>query len=613
MAFELELREGYKHTVGGEKGKGPTCGAAWDVVDEVGEVRRVVCRKRSSPHFCEPRAIRVNGFFSELLVHTKGPWARRAFVPADFQRREILDPLFGIVVWSEEWSRYVRLYRVAWLDMGRKNGKSALDAGIVLYMTVGDDEESAEVYGAAKNTRQASKVAEPAYRMVELSPVLSKRLRRHKSARRLYDIESGSVFEVIPSDELGELGHNPHLAVIDEVLALPDGGFWRTMRSAMGARAQPLLLASTTAPHDKASFCAKQREEMRGVLEDPDSAPHVFVYLKEIPETIGGKTVDPFDERYWHLSNPGIDIFKSRASMREELLEALGDPQAENEWIQYHANREVDAVTRYIGRDLWDECDGDFDLDDLATDPCYIGLDLASTTDLASECLVFPPHGEREWMGVAWRHWTTEAMLPKFTDWTGGKALSWAEDGYLSVTEGDWIDFHGDPETGRSYHRVEGVPSPLAIHPQVAADVQRFRVAKLGFDPWQATSTAQAMQRDAGVELDQVRQGYSMSEAIKEIKRLTQAGLLRHRGDPVGRWCVLAGEVKRNEHDLLKIVKPVREQTSRRIDGFSAFGTAVHAWIQDEKARLIDAASSSAPAAETGADGFFRPVRSLDL
>jgi phage terminase large subunit-like protein len=83
----------------------------------------------------------------------------------------------------EEWGAYARRYRIAYIIVARKNGKSELAAGIMLYMLVGDDEQSAEIYCAAKDTKQAGKVFEPALRMVQLSPVLSKRLKHIKNAR----------------------------------------------------------------------------------------------------------------------------------------------------------------------------------------------------------------------------------------------------------------------------------------------------------------------------------------------------------------------------------------------------------------------------------------------
>lgn len=128
-------------------------------------------------HFCVPRADHAQRFFEELLQHTKGEHARQPFLLADWQREDIVRPLFGNVIWSEESQAYRRQFRVAWIELSRKNGKSELQAGIALYLLVADGEESAEIFGVARNREQASVVFNVAEQMVRFSPVLSKRLK----------------------------------------------------------------------------------------------------------------------------------------------------------------------------------------------------------------------------------------------------------------------------------------------------------------------------------------------------------------------------------------------------------------------------------------------------
>jgi phage terminase large subunit-like protein len=65
-------------------------------------------------HFCVPRADHVQAFFEECLVHTKGSYARKRFVLADWQRDEIIRPLFGTTRFSTESEDYKRQYEVCW-------------------------------------------------------------------------------------------------------------------------------------------------------------------------------------------------------------------------------------------------------------------------------------------------------------------------------------------------------------------------------------------------------------------------------------------------------------------------------------------------------------------
>ncbi|WP_151484853.1 hypothetical protein [Streptomyces albicerus] len=112
--------------------------ARWRPRDRRGDIcgytfRGKQCTKRAA-HYCEPRADRVVAFFAELLVHTKGPHRRKPFVLKHWQEHEIIRPLFGEVIWSAEYGCYVRRYRIAYIVVARKNGKSELAAGLLLYL-----------------------------------------------------------------------------------------------------------------------------------------------------------------------------------------------------------------------------------------------------------------------------------------------------------------------------------------------------------------------------------------------------------------------------------------------------------------------------------------------
>lgn len=524
----------------------PTCGFTF---------RGKTCTRRSREHYCEPRADKVVAFFAEILVHTKGRWARRPFVLEDWQEHEIIRPLFGTCVWSPDAGEHIRKYRVAWIELGRKNGKSELAAGIVLYLLVADDEYAAEVYGAAKDTKQAGKVAEVVEAMRKLSPRLNDRLEYNKSSRRVFDQRTHSYYEVITSEALGELGHNPHGVVIDEFLAQADGRFYDAMRTAFGARTQPLMALITTAGDDPSGFCATMHEEMERVLADPKRTPHFFVYMRNTP-----KDADPWDEANWHHANPALGSFLSIQALRDEALEARNDPTKENSFRQFRLNQWVSQKTRWMPLDRWDASAGMVVDEDLAGRVCYAGLDLASTTDLAAWVLLFPPDDPDDVFRVRWRFWTPEAQIPFFDQHTGGKASVWAREGLLTATEGDWIDYFG------------------SIHPAIERDSRDFRIRWVGYDQKEATATAQFMVNDLGLEVSPVYQGFGLSSALKEIMRLVKAGQLAHGGHPVARWNADSAEVKRDDQDRVKLVKPARENSGKRIDGIAALANAVNVY-----------------------------------
>jgi phage terminase large subunit-like protein len=529
---------------------------------------------RTGGHYCEPRADRVVKFFSELLVHPAGALANTRFVPAAWQEHEIIRPLFGEVHWSEQWGRYVRRYSRATIVMARKNGKSALLSGLLLYLLVGDGEESAEVYGAAANTRQASKVFEPAVKMVRKSPHLAARLEHLKNARRLVDEHTSSHYEVIPADALSELGHNPHGFVLDEVLSQPDGSLWEAMKTATGARCQPLMLAITTETKDGVSFGAAFIDEADRVMERPASAPHHFVFVRKAPRTedelarlhrlFPGRSdlpvsIDPWDEANWYWCNPALGTFLSVQSLREDAQEAREDPKKEAGFRQFRLNQRVSQTSRWIAMDLWDANAREIAptpgwlSDRLAGQRCWAGLDLSSKLDLTAWALLFPG-GE-----IQWRIWAPEAVVPTLDDATGGAFSQWARDGWVTLTDGDTIDFD-------------------RIYDDIEADHRRYSIVDITYDKWSGEPVRQEIVKRTRLKMVESDTTYlRMTPPMQELMRSLRAGELAHFGNPTARWMADNLECKSptDDPDRIRPVKPARDKSGKRIDGMPALLFAV--------------------------------------
>ncbi|MDP8929912.1 MAG: terminase large subunit [Actinomycetota bacterium] len=528
--------------------RGPACGYTFDDKS---------CSKKGA-HYCEPRADRVVGFFAELLVHTRGPYARQQFVLEDWQEREIVRPVFGEVVWSEEWRRYVRRYRIAGIIVPRKNGKSHLLAGILLFLLVGDDEESAEIYGGARDTKQAGKVWEPAWRMVQLSPTLRKRLGVNRQSRRIFDEQTASYYEIVTADALGELGHNPHGVAIDELLSQRDDSLWNALRTAAGARVQPLFVVASTETNDPESFGAEMIDELERVQEDPSRAPHIFAFVRKLPFD-----ADPWDEANWRKVNPALGTFLSLEALRQEALEARLDPTKENVFRQYRLCQRVQQVTRWMPLHVWDQPSNCQLLDDdkLVGRRCFGGIDLAATIDLAAAAWVFP---DGDAVDVLWRFWLPQAAVAELDRHLGGKASVWVREGLLTATPGDVIDYE-------------------RIHEDLARDAERFEVVEVGYDPWGAEPTRQWLEQ-RGLVIYPVQQTYrGLSGPLKELMRLAQSGKLRHGGNPVARWHADSIEVKQDENENIRPVKPERRKSGKRIDGLVALTMALAAWQRFEE------------------------------
>lgn len=515
-------------------------------------------------HFCTPRANHAQAFFEELLCHTKGTYARKPFLLKDWQRDDIIRPLFGRVVWSDEVGDYKRQYEICWIEIARKNGKSELLAGIMLYLLVADGEESAEIFGVARNREQASLVFDVAAQMVRYSPVLAKRLKITAHKKRIFDERTHSFYQVIAADAQSALGSNPSGVGADEILAWRDGGMWDSLRTGMGsgARRQPLMVAATTAGNDPEGFAGLMHKEMQRIAEDPARSPHTFVYLRNLDVD-----ADPWDESNWAIANPALGDFLSIESMRKQALDARTNPIAEMAWRQFRLNQWQNSTVRWMQMHLWDRCAGVVHRDGPATlaafegRECWFGLDLAARQDLAAMCYLFP---SSDGVDLAWRFWAPEAAVERLDQLNSNRfSNEFARDGWLTITEGDVLDFD------RVYSDIE-------------SDARRFTILGGDADKWSSDPVIQEIESRTYVSqiFAYTNDFNHMSDGMHRIFELVTEGKFRHHGNPLARFCFDACEarVAKYNPDLIRPDKPNRATAAKRIDGVPAAIMAVNAW-----------------------------------
>lgn len=529
--------------------------------------------------FYDPdRAQRVVNFFERVLVHTKGRYARAPFILTDWQREDIIEPVFGTVRYDAQLHEYVRNFNEVWLELARKNGKSEIMAGIALYMLCADGEEAAEVYSAARDRDQAALVYNVAARMVQLSPLLSRRLKVIDSRRRITDPNSGSVYSVIPGDAEGNLGQNPSAILFDEIIAQPSRELYDTLRTAFGSRDAPLLVCATTAGNDPESFAAAEHEEAMRVLETPSRQPNRYVYVRNLdPEA------DPFDESNWHIPNPALGDFLNIAQLRAEASAAREDPLKEESFRQFRLNQWRQTATRAIPIHVWDSGAGMVVPDQLEGRRCFAGLDLAATTDLAALVLLFPPENPEELevdidldeikdgklppgFEVLGHYWAPAGSVPILDKSTGGKISAWEKQGKIEIVDGEVIDYS-------------------LIHEQLEVANRKYGLVDVSLDPWNSSNTIQWCEDHSITAVSVAQTIRALSPPTKELRRLVTRRQIRHGGDPVLRWNIDSLEVKRDASDNERPVKPDRKKSGKRIDGAVALIMALDGAMRRGKIR----------------------------
>lgn len=499
-------------------------------------------------YFDERAAEGAVRFFERVLRHTKGEWAGRPFALQEWQREEVIRPLFG-------WKRRAdgrRRYKYAYLGWPRKNGKSSIASGLALLLLLADGEGGAEVYSAAADRNQASIVFDQAKAFVQESPLLQKTARPYK--REILG-PAHSKYQVLSADAYTKHGLNPHGVVFDELHAQPNRELFDVLRTGMGARRQPLFVMITTAGFDMQSICFEQYEYARQVREGIVEDPEYFVHITEAE-----REDDWTDPAVWRKANPSLGVTVSEEFLAGECRRALASPGYQNTFRQLYLNMWVQQESRWLDMGAWMACGAA--LPDLTGRTCYLGLDLASVGDVAAWVAVFPPEEEGEPWWIQPHFYVPGDNLAE----RGKKNLApyglWREQGYLTATEGNVID----------YGRIER---------DILAFAERHAVRQVGVDTWNAQQMAQNLAA-AGLETWAVRQTFAgLSGATKELERLVLAQQVGHGGHPVLRWMVDNVTVVR---DAAENIKPDKRKSRNKIDGVVATVMALDRAMRQEGA-----------------------------
>ena len=502
------------------------------------------------------RAVR----FLRALRHPKSHLPNRAFQLDPWQER-IVRRIYGP---RDEHGR--RIVNSVALMLPRGNRKTSLSAALALLHTIGPERiPGGEAIFAAADRQQAGigfREAAGIVREDKRIVAATKLHDAHNSAKKLIFKQDASYLEVISGEGGPQHGRTPHFVLADEIHIWKGRDLWEALRTGLDKIDNSLLVVASTAGRGQDNiaweFFDGARKIATGAAEDPSILPILFE---------ADRKADWQDEELWHLVNPGLRHgYPSLEGFRRHAKAAERSAGERLSLKQLKLNIWQDASEDpFVEMDVYDEGAKPVDLDRLKGEPCWLAVDLSSTTDLSvivacwrtAEGYVVHPwffcpeeRVERQDDGS----FASEDGVAAREGASGASYRAWAEEGFIAPTEGNVIDY-------------------AAVAAKIVELHEDFDVREIAFDPARAQQVKQKCQ-EMGLPVVDFRQGaLTMMPAIMELERAILGGEFRHGGHPVLRHCFANVVVKRN--DLGHITRLTKPKQWLSIDGAVAAAMAV--------------------------------------
>ena len=228
--------------------------------------------------------------------------------------------------------------------VGRGNGKTALASVLALCHLAGPESESrGEVYAAANDRFQSSRVFNELAAIIQRTPWLKERCSVRRYPKEIEDFETGSLFVSLSADAPTKAGLSPTFVVVDELGQAKSRELYDVLRTSLSKRAEPLLMTiSTQAANDEAPLSQLIDYGLRvNNGETVDRSFHLTLFSAPME-------ADPFVRETWKKANPALGDFLSFEAVRVLAIQAQRMPASEMSFRNTVLNQRVDTSPPFL-------------------------------------------------------------------------------------------------------------------------------------------------------------------------------------------------------------------------------------------------------------------------
>lgn len=511
----------------------------------VGELIKLACQRfkddlqREDIYFNESVVDKAINFIG-TLKHFMGKSSGKHFKLENWQQFIIAN----IVGWYWK-DGNTRRFTSSYIEVSRKNGKTALAAALCLYYLIADGEDGAEVDLAA-NSKEQAKIA------FEFCSSFSKQLDPKGKYLKPYrdNVQfalNNSKLKVFAADDSKLDGFNASFGLIDEYHAAKNSKVRDVIKSSMGMRNNPHLCTITTAGFDKTLPCYKLRSTSIEILNKLKTDDSMFIAIYSLDDKDNWT-----DKDNWVKCTPNLNVTVTSKYIKEQVQSAINNPSEEVGVKTKTLNLWCDVADVWLPESYIVKASKDIHLENFRDCECYIGVDLSATSDLTAVSYLIEKDNIY--------YFKTDYYLPEsaLVDKPDRETYKlWKQQGLITITTGNVTDYD-------------------YITNDIVAASNILNIQKIGYDKWNATQWA-IHATEIGLPLEEYPQTMgNFNRPTKELERLILSGNTVIDNNEITRWCFRNVELK---SDYNGNVKPNKGIKSKKIDGVIAIIQALGMYL----------------------------------